>query len=161
MQLDLQQLIQIWADELEKASTRIVTASLMNTSVEMAEVDITIKVPEPLYEAITEAAEKTGMDPDLIIEKMASEGLQHSLDEKLHGNRATTPMEQQPAAPKAGDPMQLLQQLKGIGLDTTGLEGQVGKFNELMAMLTNMKEMMENAAEQVNVNQGQDTADTE
>jgi len=138
----------------------MVSASLMGTEVEKTEVEVTIQVPDPLYEAITEAAEKTGMDSDLIFQKMASEGFQHSLDEKLLAGKVTTELENSPVQ-RNRDPQQLLQQLKEAGWDTQGMEGKLGEFKDLMAKLANVKDMMEHAADRINLDEGQDTEDSE
>jgi hypothetical protein len=148
--------VSIWTDALTKATTRMVSASLMGRELERVPVQVTIEIPEPLHDAIVEASEATGTDPKAILAKMASEGFQKSIDEKLMLGR--TPVQPIDTGTSnincnAANPSQMFSQLKAAGLDMGQLDGKMGKLNEMMEMLNNMKEYMDHAADTFGINE--------
>jgi len=143
---DPKDIVNVWMQELTKASTVIIQAKLKGEVVEEMSVNVTISIAKPLLQAIANASEATGTDPDDILSEMASQGFQSSLNSQMHPIPA--PGEPKVASQEATDPMAAMAQLKGLGLDMSGIEGKMSEFTNMVGMLTQMKEKILNVESQ-------------
>ena len=160
---DPKEIVKIWTEELTKASTEIVSSALRGEDIEKTPIAVTILIPDPLLKGIIAASKKTGTDPDEILSRMASQGFQKSIDEKLMmGRQVVTPPQTGTGLNPAEAGGEMFDQLKGLGVDMSGLQGKMGQLGELMNMLNGMKEQMDNAADQIglDVSKGEDTKNT-
>jgi hypothetical protein len=147
--------VKIWTEELTKASTEIVQAKLQNKVIEEVPIEVTIQLPAPMLRAIITASEKTGSDPDEIMSEMASQGFKASVDSQLTSGKSSVVTELKQSKESIPD---IFGQLKGLGLDMSGLESKMGEFNNLMSMLNGMKEQMENVSTKLgNESSGENT----
>ena len=133
---DPKKVAKIWSEELAKASTEIVSHALRGEELETTTVDVSIVIPTSLVQAILVACEKTGADPEDVISQMASEGLETSIKERISVGKKTD-------VKIPSNTEDALSQLKGLGLDMSGLEGKMGDLNDLMKKITQMKDLFD------------------
>ena len=135
--MDQEKITQVWKEALMKAGQNLLGDLLTGKQPETWQIETRIKIPKALAEAIIDASKQSGVDPHEIWSEMASAGFRKILNETLR------PTEQAKIA--QGAQQDILEQMKSIGLDTTGYEASLTQLKDIMKQVVDLERTVEDA----------------
>ena len=100
-------------------------------------VKVEISIPEPIAEAIARAAEKTGIEQQVLFDQIAGVSFQDSIKDII-SSKGKTAQE---------DPLkEAKEELKALGFDMTTLQNQFSELQGMISQMNKFKDVFQNAA---------------
>jgi len=127
-------------DKLREKLFELTRQLLSGEEIKTAHVRITVKVPELLYDAISDVGDQLGIGATEAFEKLATEGIMEKMKSLVNSDQSTAG-----PAPAAGFEEAAKSLKDNFGLDVSGLIGGLEKMKTMLPQLQHLEKVMQNA----------------
>jgi hypothetical protein len=128
---NLDEISRIWTEELTIAGKQMAVSLITGLDPPNIDISVSMQVPKPLYQAVTNACQKTGIAYQEVFNQMASAGFKKSMADRMQAQPEQKPVQQQPLP-------------AGTGLDMNNITDQLQKMQALMSQVAGLQEVVGN-----------------